>query len=96
MQQEMAVPQDPIAPLQTLDPSTSRAIAAEDSLHQHQAHGVGDDIPANYTQTKQQWSQPRRNMYKVFAAFIGFAIVGGNDGSYGVLLLNRSTSTCVL
>ena len=94
----MAVPQDPIVPLQTLDTTTGRAVAAEGSLNQHQAHGIGDGIPTNYSQTKQQWNQPRRNMYKVFAAFIGFAIVGGNDGSYGVglLLLNRSTSTCVL
>ena len=29
-------------------------------------------------------------MYKVFAAFVGFAIVGGNDGSYGVNIISQS------
>ncbi len=36
------------------------------------------------TLTKQQWNHPRRNMWKVFAAFICFSIVGANDGAYGV------------
>ena len=54
---------------------------------------VEDENPqSNITETKQQWNRPPRNMWKVFAAFICFSIVGANDGAYGVMLCPRSTS----
>ena len=36
----------------------------------------------------QKWNSPRINMWRVFAAFFSFFIVGMNDGSYGVLFLS--------
>jgi hypothetical protein len=32
----------------------------------------------------QSWNRPRRNVYRVFAAFFAFIVLGMNDASYGV------------
>lgn len=54
------------------------------SPHPSDSNETAEHSAHNVTLTKQRWNHPRRNMWKVFAAFICFSIVGANDGAYGV------------
>jgi hypothetical protein len=42
--------------------------------------------PSQAVEALQRWNFPRINMWRVFATFWSFLIVGMNDGSYGVSL----------
>jgi hypothetical protein len=44
--------------------------------------------PSTAIDALQKWNYPRVNMWRVFATFWSFFVVGMNDGSYGV----RSTA----
>lgn len=47
-----------------------------------------DAIPSqDAVEQLQKWNYPRSNMWRVFATFWSFLIVGMNDGSYGVSAL---------
>ena len=43
--------------------------------------------PEAAVEAKQRWNHPRLNMWKVFATFFSFLVLGMNDGSYGVRLI---------
>lgn len=44
-----------------------------------------DSVPsARAVEVKQRWNSPKSNMWRVFATFWSFFVVGMNDGSYGV------------
>lgn len=34
----------------------------------------------------ERWNAPRSNLYRTLAAFIGFAIMGMNDATYGAII----------
>jgi hypothetical protein len=40
--------------------------------------------PRTAVNALQKWNSPRVNMWRVFAAFWSFFVLGMNDGSYGV------------
>ncbi len=40
--------------------------------------------PQDAVEALQRWNSPRINMWRVFATFWSFLILGMNDGSYGV------------
>lgn len=40
--------------------------------------------PSTAVNALQKWNYPRSNMWRVFACFWSFLVVGMNDGSYGV------------
>lgn len=40
--------------------------------------------PSTAVHALQKWNYPRSNMWRVFACFWSFLVVGMNDGSYGV------------
>lgn len=47
---------------------------------------IRNDIVPRETavEAKQKWNSPPSNMWKVFACYFSFLVVGANDGSYGV------------
>jgi hypothetical protein len=47
---------------------------------------AGDDVlpPDGAVTAVQQWNKPRLNMWRVFATFGSFALMGANDAAYGV------------
>ena len=56
---------------------------------------VRDDVspPETAWNAKEQWNQPRINVYRVFATFFSFLTVGMNDGSYGVSPMSQPLET---
>lgn len=46
--------------------------------------GVGLPPPSTAVQQSQRWNEPGINMWRVFATFYSFVVVGANDGVYGV------------
>lgn len=42
--------------------------------------------PTTATEKRQRWNNPRVNMWRTFAAFWSFFIMGANDAAYGALL----------
>ena len=54
-----------------------------------------DALAGNVTEAKQRWNHPRKNMWKVFASFVCFVVVGANDGSYGVRPSSAPGRACI-
>src|SRR3954471_17776294 len=42
--------------------------------------------PSTAAAVLQKWNNPRINMFRVFATFYSFVILGLNDGAYGALI----------
>ncbi|TVY26956.1 Bypass of stop codon protein [Lachnellula hyalina] len=42
--------------------------------------------PSTAVEARQKWNSPRINMWRVFATFWSFFVMGMNDGSYGALI----------
>ena len=42
--------------------------------------------PSNAVEALQRWNSPKINMWRVFATFWSFFMLGMNDGSYGALV----------
>lgn len=62
-----------------------------------QTLGISDEQPpSNAVEALQRWNTPRINMWRVFATFWSFFIVGMNDGSYGALVPYVSIFFCLL
>lgn len=60
------------------------------SVHRVSTGAGQDPIEAPPPQTavtsRQQWNQPRVNVYRVLATFVSFVIMGANDAAYGALI----------
>jgi ABC-type multidrug transport system permease subunit len=75
------------------EPSSSgfelQSFPASNSQKKIEVGDVGDvrghaSPPSNAVEALQMWHSPRINMFRVFATFWSFFVVGMNDGSYGV------------
>ncbi|KAI9739949.1 MAG: hypothetical protein M1818_005005 [Claussenomyces sp. TS43310] len=64
------------------EPASRKNVAIGDS------EDVREDVapPTTAVDALQKWNSPRINMWRVFATFFSFFIVGANDGSYGALI----------
>jgi hypothetical protein len=65
------------------EPSTP---AGERKLGTYDPESVREEVvpPSTAVHALQKWNSPRINMWRVFAAFWSFLVLGMNDGSYGV------------
>lgn len=70
--------------LRSFEITTQAQLENGDARSLSSTHGADSAGSRNVTGTKQRWNHPQRNMWKVFAAFICFSVVGANDGAYGV------------
>lgn len=88
----MATPSSasPAIPLQTLSADASNG-NAHPPASLSAPKEEDENAQSSVTGTKERWNHPPRNMWKVFAAFISFSVVGANDGSYGVKFWPRFT-----
>ena len=86
----------PAVQLQTLDGDAPKdnlgAEHTQSPLRLSDAKEEDETLPSNVRDSKQRWNHPRKNMLKVFAAFISFSIIGANDGAYGVKLWPEALS----
>ena len=88
-------------------PSSSDDIGNEKSNPVNVEEANGDAVHSNATNNKgnadsctteleslpqQRWNHPRVNMWRTFGTFLGFLIMGLNDGAYGVWLLTLSAT----
>ena len=66
-----------------MEPVTSGSEA-----NRQEAEGVNGAVPTPSTAVPvlQIWNDPRINMFRVFATFYSFVILGLNDGAYGALI----------
>ena len=55
------------------------------SLHEH-SQTLRTPPPATAVAVLEQWNRPRINMYRTFATFYSFIILGMNDAAYGALI----------
>lgn len=54
-----------------------------------QGEDRNESLPSPTTEADEvleRWNSPRRNMYRTFACFWGFVLMGMNDAAYGVCL----------
>jgi hypothetical protein len=54
------------------------------SVTRRSSAGDGVLSPDGAVTAVQQWNKPRLNMWRVFATFGSFALMGANDAAYGV------------
>jgi hypothetical protein len=78
-------------PLQNKDTSpivNRRLSQAESQKSRSLRDGINSNgslpSPTTATERLQKWNYPRKNMYRTFAAFWGFIIMGANDAAVGV------------
>ncbi|KAI9792245.1 MAG: hypothetical protein M1833_001244 [Piccolia ochrophora] len=66
--------------------------ANPDQASQKSLHGENGDVssesaaPATAASALQRWNKPRLNMWRLFATFASFTILGANDAAYGALI----------
>jgi hypothetical protein len=85
-----------MATITQAEPSSSgfelQSFPAPENQNKIQARDVEDvrgDVapPSNAVEALQTWHSPRVNMFRVFATFWSFFVVGMNDGSFGVRII---------
>jgi hypothetical protein len=61
----------------------------------HTENDVDGSLPSPTTATEelQRWNYPKKNMFRTFAAFWGFIIMGANDAAVGVCLMPENTNS---
>jgi hypothetical protein len=73
--------------------SINRRLSKVESRHSKTNHGEHDadgtlPSPTTATEEVQKWNYPRKNMFRTFAAFWGFIIMGANDAAVGVRIVD--------
>ena len=69
--------------------SKSNPVSLSDSTPRVLGSSVREDVPhppEDAVEALERWNGPDGNMWRVFAAFWSFLVMGTNDGSYGALL----------
>ena len=74
----------PEQPLDASGPGTSDAEMKNGSATVTQEANNANSTPATVVSPPQRWNHPRINMWRSFASFFGFVIMGLNDSAYGV------------
>jgi hypothetical protein len=61
----------------------------------HSENDVDGSLPSPTTANEelQRWNFPPKNMFRTFAAFWGFIIMGANDAAVGVCLMPENRKT---
>jgi hypothetical protein len=85
---DMKAPQQEIH-TKTQTPSINRRLSRVESQRSKIVRDEDDadgSLPSPTTATDeiQKWNYPRKNMFRTFAAFWGFIIMGANDAAVGV------------
>ena len=62
----------------------SQSIKAAGKLSLNATYVNGKETTGLEHVSQQKWNYPRINMWRTFATFLGFFIMGLNDGAYGV------------
>lgn len=55
--------------------------------------------PSTTVTAKERWNHPKVNMWRTFATFFAFILMGANDAAYGVMIpyvRNFQPSTCII
>lgn len=58
------------------------------SIVEHCHLPVDADIPPTAVAALEKWNSPRSNIYRTFATFWSFFVMGANDAAYGVSRLD--------
>lgn len=84
---------------QSIDAGAVKSIELQDVSKDNPLHSIHDKDatldnfenardevtpPSTAVEARQKWNSPRINMWRVFATFWSFFVMGMNDGSYGV------------
>ena len=62
----------------------SQSIKTAGKLNSYATYVNGEETTGMEHVSQQKWNHPRINMWRTFATFLGFFIMGLNDGAYGV------------
>lgn len=66
------------------DSSTTTSVERKLGTTDHENVRDEENPPSTAVNALQKWNYPRANMWRVFACFWSFLVVGMNDGAYGV------------
>lgn len=77
---------------------SGRRLGRNDLDDNPERHDQNETLPSPTVATHdalERWNAPRSNLYRTLAAFIGFAIMGMNDATYGAIIpYVRPDSAC--
>lgn len=87
--------QDVLSYLQTPHDNNKSGPSLQISDRQSQNDDPVESLPSPTTQAAEKlerWNQSRTNVYRTFAAFWSFVVMGSNDAAYGALIPYVRTS----
>ena len=79
----------PRAPEKHFPVDSGRRLGQNDLDDNSERHDQNETLPSPTVashETLERWNAPRSNLYRTLAAFIGFAIMGMNDATYGPII----------
>lgn len=77
------------------DGTSAQAIPFESLRDRHDGESELP-TPSTAVEELERWNKPRSNMWRVFATFISFLILGMNDATPGVSMLPASSKAVLL
>lgn len=79
----------PRAPEKHFPVDSGRRLGQNDLDDNRERHDQNETLPSPTVASHdalESWNAPRSNLYRTLAAFIGFAIMGMNDATYGAII----------
>ena len=85
----------PAIELQSISRGVTPSVqSSQRNLGTSDVENIRDDVapPDTAVDVLQKWNSPQINMWRVFATFFSFFILGMNDGSYGVSFVSPASA----